>query len=77
MITYIDYIKLLENKNLQFYDYHKRISYWRLREFYSNQKGGGIKKLKRLDELEPHNLEKVVLHSMNKNFNIIQMYLEN
>ena len=77
MITYVDYVKLLENNNLKFYDYHKRISYSRLVNFFNIQRGGGIKKMKTLDELEPHNLEKVVLHSFNKNFDIIKYYFEN
>jgi hypothetical protein len=42
MISWEDYNKLILEKDVKVYDYHKRISYYRLNQLNSEQKGGGV-----------------------------------
>ena len=66
MLTYQEYLDLLNNKNVQLFDFQKRISYFRLNNLYKEQSGGGFNESKTIFNLESHNLEKLII-SLNYN----------
>jgi len=75
MDKYINYIKLLEEKNIILYDFQKRISYYRLNNLNKEQIGGG-KKLD-LNKLDDYKIEKIIINLLNNNIDFLKMYLEN
>lgn len=85
-ISYLEYIKILEEKKIILYDYHKRISYHRLKNLSQiiPQKGGDNKKLKIIEKntiekilnLENRLIEKILLDLLYKDFNDINNILE-
>jgi len=88
MISYQDYLNLLEDKNIVLYDFQKRISYYRFQNLVESsnlmeQKGGAINNIQRIDEsnkllsLEKHNLEKVITLLNYKNFEMAKKILDN
>ena len=87
MISYQDYINLLEEKNIVLYDFQKRISYHRFQNLFESsilneQKGGAINNTQQIDEsgklisLEKHNLEKVITLLNYKNFEMAKKILD-
>ena len=75
MISYLEYIKLLEEKNMQLYDYQKRISYYKLKQH--NQKGGKTIDIRKIKYLEPHNIEKVLIHLLSNNITCANQIIKN
>ena len=77
MITYQDYLKILEEKNILLYDFQKRISYFRFNEFQKNKKsnlnliGGGREETLDISDLNTYQVEKLVILLLNKNYNMI------
>jgi len=69
MITYKNFINLLEEKNILLYDFQKRISYNRLLKIQINQKGGAFTSLTEIDDWQ---LERLIISLLNKDFNIIE-----
>jgi hypothetical protein len=79
MISYQEYLNLLNHKNLYLFDFQKRISYFRLNKLYNNQTGaGGADSSKDFRYLETHNLEKLVIllnyNDLNAARNIINLF---
>jgi hypothetical protein len=70
MITYLDYIKLLSNKNIKLYDYQKRISHFRFNGLLSilNQKGGGYYESSKVGELDSYHMEKIIYYLLEKEY---------
>jgi hypothetical protein len=84
MISYQDYLNLLKEKNIELYDFQKRISYFRLQNLLessnsSDQIGGGSNFIyqNKLLSLEKHNLEKVITLLNYKNFEMVKTILNN
>ena len=78
MITYQDYLKILEEKNILLYDFQKRISYFRFNELEKNKKsnlylvgGSGEKKID-ISDLNTYQVEKLVILLLNKNYDMIR-----
>jgi hypothetical protein len=68
MISYLNFIKLLDTLNIQLYDFQKRISYYRLNNLKLdnlNQVGGSINKNELLYKLGKVQLEKIILNLLN------------
>ena len=88
MISYQDYLNLLNDKNILLYDFQKRISYARLQnlhnqssEYIYNKIGGGydnnnIDIFNKLTSLDKHNLEKVITLLNYKKFDMAKILLE-
>jgi hypothetical protein len=60
MISYQEYLNLLNHRKLDLFDFQKRISYFRLKNLYNNQTAGGANSSKDFRILESHNLQKLV-----------------
>ena len=75
MISWEDYNKLILEKDVKVYDYHKRISYYRLNQLNSEQKGGGVNINHNIKNIESHNLEKVIVYLINKNYEKVKLLL--
>ena len=77
MISYQEYLNLLNHRNLHLFDFQKRISYFRLKNLYNNQTGGGIA-TKNFKSLDNHNLQKLVIflnyNNLNSAKNIINLF---
>jgi len=77
MISYQEYINLLNHRNLHLFDFQKRISYFRLKNLYNSQTGGGIA-TKDFKNLDTHNLQKLVVflnyNNLNSAKNIINLF---
>ena len=73
MDKYINYIKLLEDKNIMLYDFQKRITYHRLNNLKNEQNGGGHNKLNSLDS---HKLEKIIFSLLNNDIEFVKSYLD-
>jgi len=79
MISYQEYLNLLNHKNLHLFDFQKRISYFRLKNLYNNQTGaGGADSSKDFKNLDTHNLQKLVIflnyNNLNSAKNIINLF---
>lgn len=78
MISYQEYINLLDHKNLHLFDFQKRISYFRLKNLYNNQTAGGTDSSKNFKSLDTHNLQKLVTflnyNNLNSAKNIINLF---
>jgi len=76
MITYQDYLKILEEKNILLYDFQKRISYFRFNELEKNKKsyliGGGREKKIDISDLNTYQVEKLVILLLDKNYDMIK-----
>jgi len=78
MISYLEYINLLENKDILLYDFQKRISYFRLKKInkYKNQNGGGNNYLdKTIYNLEKNKLENMIIHLLHNNMYYVDLLL--
>ena len=75
MISYLDYINIFEEKKIDLYDFQKRISYYRLKQH--NQKGGNIIDINKIKYLEPHNVEKVLIHLLSNNLICVNQIIKN
>ena len=77
MISYQEYLNLLNHRNLHLFDFQKRISYFRLKNLYNNHTGGGISS-KNFESLDTHNLQKLVIflnyNNLNSAKNIINLF---
>ena len=73
MDKYINYIKLLEEKNIILYDFQKRITYHRLNNLKNEQNGGGQNKLISLDS---YKLEKIIFSLLNNDIDFVKSYLD-
>jgi hypothetical protein len=82
-LTFIEYIKLLDERDIQLYDYHKRISYARYLDLNTKiQKGGSLYSgnfnKNKIFELNKPQLERVILDLVSKDYtdinNIIDIY---
>ena len=73
MDKYINYIKLLEEKNIMLYDFQKRITYHRLNNLNNEQNGGGQNKLNSLDS---YKLEKIIFSLLNNDIDFVKTYLD-
>jgi hypothetical protein len=57
MISYNNFLELLENKNILLWDFQKRISYNRLSKITTQQYGGGaFNKIYNLDDFKLNNI---------------------
>jgi len=84
MISYQEYLNLLKDKNIELYDFQKRISYFRLKSLLDSsnsldQIGGGsdLTYQNKFISLEKHNLEKVITLLNYKNFEMVKTILNN
>lgn len=80
-ISFIEYIKTLEDKNIELYDYHKRISYARYLQLNQHiQKGGSIFSgnfnKNKIFELNKPQLERVILDLIGKDYNDINKIID-
>jgi hypothetical protein len=79
MISWEDYNKLIIEKDVKVYDYHKRISYYRLNQLNNElnieQKGGGDNINYKIKNIESHNLEKVIVYLIHKNYEKVKLLL--
>jgi len=76
MINYLDYIKLLDLKDIQLYDFQKRISYYRLNNLKLdnlNQVGGSVDKNELLYKLGKVQLENIILKLLNNNIESVKI----
>ena len=68
MITYVDYVKLLDDRNVKLYDFQIRISYARLNNLELDnliQTGGSLETFDRFGKFE---LENLILKLLHKDF---------
>jgi hypothetical protein len=63
MIQYQDFIKILNEKNIELFDFQKRIGHLELNKIIFNQKGG-YEKINKLDNFQ---LEKIILLLLDNN----------
>lgn len=75
MISYKDYLKILNDKNIILYDHQKRISYYNLNNMFKNKNNiqhGGSKI--NLNDLQDFQIEKLVFKLLNNEYdNVIEM----
>jgi hypothetical protein len=75
MISYIDYLNILNDKNIILYDHQKRISYYNLNNIIKNKNNvqrGGSKM--NLNDLQDFQVEKLVFKLLNNEYdNVIEM----
>jgi hypothetical protein len=75
MISYYNYIKMLNEKNIELYDHQKRISYYKLSNLKNNNNnimlGGGIGKTDKIDfdKLQNYQIEKIIFKVLNNEDN--------
>jgi hypothetical protein len=65
MITYKNFINLLEEKNILLYDFQKRICYHRLTNMSIYQKAGGI-------QIDDYKIERLITSLLSKDFYVIE-----
>jgi len=80
-LSFIEYIKKLEERDIQLYDYHKRISYVRYLQLNQHiQKGGSILNgnfnKNKIFELNKPQLERVILDLVGKDYTDVNKILE-
>ena len=78
MISYQEYLNLLNHRKLELFDFQKRISYFRLKNLYNNQTAGGPGSSKDFKSLDTHNLQKLIIflnyNNLNCAKNIINLF---
>ena len=73
MISYDNFLELLENKNILLWDFQKRISYNRLSKINMPQYGGGsYNKFYNLDDFKLNN---IILNLLNNNIDYAKKLL--
>ena len=79
-ITFNQFVNLLESRQIQLYDYHKRISYVRYLQLNQHiQKGGGLLNSfnkNKIFDLQNPQLERVILDLVNKDFKDINKIID-
>ena len=65
MITYTEFLEVLENKNILIWDFQKRISYNRLSKITIQQYGGGA--YNRIQNLDKFRLNNIILYLLQNN----------
>ena len=76
MISYYNYIKMLNEKQIELYDHQKRISYYKLSNLKNNNNnnnnnimiGGGNVKIN-FDKLQNYQIEKLIFKVLNNEDN--------
>jgi hypothetical protein len=65
MISYDNFLELLENKNILLWDFQKRISYNRLSKITTQQYGGGA--FNKIENLDNFKLNNIILYLLQNN----------
>jgi len=71
MITYAEFLKVLENKNILLWDFQKRISYNRLNKITIQQYGGGGA-YNRIENLDNFRFNNIILYLLQNNIDSAQ-----
>ena len=75
MDKYINYIKVLDEKNIILYDFQKRITFHRLNNLQLDQIGGGINQIK-LSDFDNYKLEKIIFSLLDNNIEFVKDYIK-
>ena len=83
MITYTEFVNILENKNILLYDFQKRISYFRFNEMLKIKQpnlkmlgGGKSMHNNMIDNLHSYQLENIVFSLLNKDYETARQILK-